>query len=252
MVQPDIMWKDIQGNLAKYSEMLSGRQFDPDLILFPEMFQTGFCSNPEDVAETMDGDTVRWMKRIAESLKSSVAASIIIKEDGNFFNRLVYIDPSGNHTWYDKRHLFALEGIEINYERGRHRLIVPLNDWSICFQICYDLRFPVWSRNRNDYDLLVNLANWPAKRDDVWNTLLKARALENQSYVAGVNRVGIDLNNIEYIGNTMVVDPKGTISAKIQDSSEGLLEATLSGDSLEKFRNEFPVWKDSDDFELRI
>jgi len=252
IVQPDVKWKDIQGNLSKYSEMISERKQDPDLVLFPEMFQTGFCSDPADVAETMDGTTVRWMKRTAETLKCALAGSLIIKDGRKFFNRIVYIDQYENLTWYDKRHLFKIEGEEINFTPGRQRLIVPLKNWQICFQICYDLRFPVWSRNMNDYDVLVNLSNWPAKRNDVWTTLLRARAIENQSYVVGVNRVGTDFNHIFYEGNSQVIDPKGNVTAEISNSREGLLSASLSRETLEKFRNEFPVLNDADDFTITL
>jgi omega-amidase len=250
LIQPDIKWKDIQANLEMYTELLTTGNLDTDLILFPEMFQTGFCTEPEDLAEQMSGNTVRWLKRTAETLKCAVAGSLIIKEGRRYFNRIVYIDQFENMTWYDKRHLFTLKGEELKFTPGLNRLIVPLKGWQISFQICYDLRFPVWARNRNDYDVLINLANWPASRDDVWSTLLKARSIENQSYMIGVNRVGSDGNHINYIGNSMVLDPKGTIMAEMQKSRKGLLSATLSWDDLENFRNEFPVWKDQDKFEI--
>lgn len=248
-VQPDVGWKDIKGNLSKFSVMLSELQWNPDLILFPEMFQTGFCTDPVDIAETMNGQTVRWMKRTAETYKCALAGSLVVKDGRQFFNRLVYIDQFENLSWYDKRHLFTIEGEELNYTPGRKRFIVPLNGWYINFQICYDLRFPVWARNRNDYDVLVNLANWPATRNDVWTTLLRARAIENQSFVIGVNRVGSDYNKIKYDGNSLVMDPKGNLVSS-KSSEEGLLTATLSWEFLEKFRNDFPVWKDSDEFEI--
>jgi predicted amidohydrolase len=244
------MWKDIPGNLEKYSHMLSESGISADLILFPEMFQTGLCSDPDNVAESMDGNTVRWMKRTAEAFKCAVAGSMIVRENRKFFNRLVYIDQYENLTWYDKRHLFTIDGDEVRYTPGLSRLIVPLNGWQISFQICYDLRFPVWARNRNDYDVLVNLSNWPAKRNDVWATLLKARAIENQSYVIGVNRIGTDNNNVLYFGNSMAIDPKGSVMDSIAESREGLLAVTLSWDLLDKFRSEFPVWKDRDQFEF--
>jgi len=252
LVQPDVKWKDIKGNLDKYTEMIATRETDPDLVLFPEMFQTGLCSDPADVAEQMDGSTVRWMKRTAGLLNCALAGSMIIRDNRRYFNRVVYIDQYENLTWYDKRHLFTIDGEEINYTPGLKRLIVPLKDWLISFQVCYDLRFPVWARNRNDYDVLINLSNWPSKRDEIWTTLLKARAIENQSYVVGVNRIGTDFNNIRYSGNSMVIDPKGIEIDAIQGSREGLLSATLSGESLEEFRKEFPVWKDADDFEIAI
>ncbi len=252
IIQPDVIWKDIKGNLEKYSEMIRDREEDPHLILFPEMFQTGLCPDPDDVAETMDGPTVRWMKRTAESLKCALAGSMIIKEGRRFFNRLVYIDAHENLTWYDKRHLFTIDGEEKAYTPGKRRLVVPVNDWMIYFQICYDLRFPVWARNRNDYDILVNLANWPAKRDDIWATLLRARAIENQAYVIGVNRTGTDFNQIDYLGNSMAVDPYGLVIKRSKDSREGIVPVTLSRESLDKYRDDFPVWQDADDFSITI
>ena len=250
IVQPDIIWKSIRENLDRYSVMLSGHTAKTDLILFPEMFPTGFSTEPEGIDETMDGYAVRWMKRTAESLKCSVAGSLVIRENRRFFNRLIFIDPYENMTWYDKRHLFRMDGEELKFTAGMERAIVPLKGWNICFQICYDLRFPVWSRNRDDYDVLVYLANWPAARSDVWNILLKARAIENQSYVIGVNRVGTDGNSISYIGESMVINPKGIIAGDFPASKEAVKTFTLSWDDLEEFRKKFPVWKDRDEFRV--
>jgi predicted amidohydrolase len=249
LVQPDIKWKDINGNLESYSRMLTGMS-PTDLILFPEMFQTGFCTEPEEVAETMNGDTVRWMKRTAETYDCAVAGSLIIRENRRFFNRLIFIDQYENLTWYDKRHLFTVESEESKFTAGLSRLIVPLKGWQISFQICYDIRFPVWARNRGDYDILVNVASWPSNRKDVWDILLRARAMENQSYVLGVNRIGSDGNRIDYTGNSVVLDPKGKTIGELQESHEGLISVTLSWDNLNKFRNDFPVWKDQDNFEI--
>jgi predicted amidohydrolase len=228
--------------------MLLGLKNSTDLILLPEMFQTGFCTEPKMIAETMHGDTVRWMKRTAESLNCSVAGSLIIRENRSTFNRLIYIDQYENLTWYDKRHLFKMTGEELQFSAGLNRLLVPLKGWQISFQICYDLRFPVWSRNQDDYDVLVNVANWPAARSEVWNTLLKARAIENQSYVVGVNRVGTDGNGISYTGESVVINPKGIVEGEIQASQESLRTFPLSWDELQDFREKFPVWKDRDQF----
>jgi omega-amidase len=246
IVQSDIIWKSARENVVRYSEMFSDHKESTDLILLPEMFQTGFCTDPGVIAETMDGDSVRWMKRTAESLKCSVAGSLIIRESRRFFNRLIYIDQYANLTWYDKRHLFRMAGEDVKFTAGLKRLIIPLKGWQISFQICYDLRFPVWSRNQDDYDILVNAANWPAARDDVWNTLLRARAIENQSYVIGVNRVGTDGNNISYTGDSMVINPKGIVIGSIPESREDLITVKLSWDELADFRKKFPVWKDRD------
>jgi omega-amidase len=251
IVQPDISWKNAPENLVKYSSMLSGNGIATDLVLFPEMFQTGFCTDPKAVAETMDGDTVRWMKRTAESLNCAVAGSLIIRENRRYFNRLVYIDQHENLTWYDKRHLFRMASEEAKFTAGKNRFVVPLNGWRISFQICYDLRFPVWSRNQDDYDVLVNSANWPAARTDVWNTLLRARAIENQGYVIGVNRVGTDGNAISYTGDSMIVNPKGTIIGELEPSKASVKTFTLPWDELIEFRTNFPAWKDRDNFEMK-
>jgi omega-amidase len=252
LVQSEVMWKNVHENLLHYTALVSGLKSHTDLILLPEMFQTGFCSDPETVAETMDGETVRWMKRTAESLACAVAGTLVIRENRRFYNRLVYIDQHENLTWYDKRHLFRMAGEEEKYTTGMARLIVPLKGWQISFQVCYDLRFPVWSSDQNDYDVLINLANWPGERRDVWNTLLRARAIENQSYVAGVNRIGIDGKNVSYTGDSTIIDPKGIVIGELKPSEEGLLTRTLSWNILDEFRKKFPVWKDRDNFEIKI
>lgn len=250
IVQPDIKWKAIDDNLNKFSQLLHGIE-GTDLVLLPEMFQTGFCMDPEDIAETMDGTTVRWMSGTAKSLNCALAGSLIIKDGRRFYNRLIYIDQHGNLTWYDKGHLFSMEGEEKKFTKGLNRLVVPLRDWHISFQICYDLRFPVWARNTTGYDLLINVANWPANRNDIWETLLRARAIENQCYVVGVNRIGHDENNIDYIGNSLAVDPKGKILTELPNPNEGILNVDLSRDKLDDFREKFPVWKDWDDFIIK-
>lgn len=251
-VQPDIIWEDIDANLKMYDAMLSEPAISPDLILFPEMFQTGLCTQPSKVAEPMDGKTIRWMKRKAEALNCSLAGSMVVSEGKKFYNRLIYIDQYENLTWYDKRHLFTIDGEEEKYTRGLHRIVVPLKGWNLSFIICYDLRFPVWIKNRNDYDVLINVANWPSHRNQLWSTLLTTRAIENMCYVIGVNRVGHDNNDIHYSGNSMVIDPKGVTTAHLKESQKGLLPVTLSWEQLETYRAEFPVWKDWDDFTINI
>jgi omega-amidase len=250
VVQPDMVWKSPRENLEKYTKLLAGLGQPTDLVLLPEMFPTGFCTEPETLAEKMDGDTMHWMKRTAESLNCAVAGSLIIHENRRFFNRLVFIDPYENYTWYDKRHLFRMGNEEVKFSTGLNRLVVPWKGWRICFQICYDLRFPVWSRNQDDYDILVYVANWPSARSDVWNTLLKARAIENQCYAVGVNRIGTDGNDISYSGNSMVVHPKGTVIGEIQDPVDTAKTFTLSWKELKSFRKKFPAWKDRDEFRI--
>ncbi len=250
LVQPDIRWKQTEVNLVKYSEMLHGLKEPVDLVVLPEMFQTGFCIEPADIAETMDGNTVRWMSRTARSLDCALAGSLVIKDNRRYYNRLVYVDQHENLTWYDKRHLFSFAGEEKKFTKGLNRLVVPLKGWRINFQICYDLRFPVWSKNTNDYDILIYVASWPASRNDVWEALLRARAIENQCYVIGVNRVGSDDNNLAYIGNSVAIDPKGRTLTQMPNPNEGIVNISLSIDELDEFRKKFPVWKDWDDFSI--
>lgn len=248
--QSDIIWKDVDANLLKYERMVDSIKEKADLLVFPEMFQTGFYTQPADVAEKMDGKTVRWMKSISERFGCSVVGSLVINDGRRYFNRAIYFDSSQNMTWYDKRHLFTVENEEIKYTAGKSKLIVSVKDWMIHFQICYDLRFPVWTKNQNDYDVLINMASWPAARNNVWETLLKARAIENQCYVVGVNRVGTDNNNHTYIGHSMAIGPKGELLESLSENKEGILKITLSGEELEHYRTQFPVWKNWDRFTL--
>jgi omega-amidase len=249
IVQPDSIWLEADKNRLKINSLLKGLSVRPDLILLPEMFSTGFCTDPAPVAEPMDGLTVQWMKKTAEDMHCAIAGSLIITHHNKFFNRLVFADRYGME-WYDKRHLFCIDGEETDYTAGTKPLIVNLGLWRINFLICYDLRFPVWSRNRQNYDLLVYSSSWPAGRSDVWNTLLRARAIENQSYVAGVNRVGKDGNGIEYIGESVLIDPKGNEIAALAPSEEGVISAAISLNNINDFRTKFPVWKDADDFSI--
>jgi omega-amidase len=249
IVQPDSIWLDADKNRLKIRALLKRLSSHPDLILLPEMFTTGFCTDPGPVAETMDGPTVQWMKRTSEEMNCAIAGSLIINDHNLFYNRLVFVDRSGME-WYDKRHLFCIEGEETAYTAGTRPLIIKLGLWRISFLICYDLRFPVWSRNRQNYDLLVYSSSWPAGRSDVWNTLLRARAMENQSYVAGVNRVGKDGNGIDYIGESVLLDPKGKEIATLAPSEEGIISAAISLNDINNFRAKFPVWKDADGFTI--
>jgi predicted amidohydrolase len=250
LIQPDIYWQDAGNNRLKYARLLNGLTEKPDLIVLPEMFSTGFSTDPGTIAEFMDGETVMWMKKTAGFMHSAIAGSLIIRDNDRYFNRLIFTDQYGRMEWYDKRHLFRMAGEEVLFTRGANPLIVKSGEWRISFQICYDLRFPVWARNRQNYDLLVYVSNWPAARSDVWNTLLRARAIENQCYVAGVNRVGKDGNGIDYTGESMVVHPKGNIISAMTPSVEGALTASLSLKELNAFRSKFPVWKDWDDFAI--
>lgn len=248
VVQPDVHWKDTRSNLNHYNKILA-TQYNTNLILLPEMFNTGFCTEPASLAESMDGPSINWMKQTASKLHCSIAGSLIISEKQQYFNRLIYVDQSGKCEWYDKRHLFRMGNENSNFTAGDSKLIISLEEWRISFNICYDLRFPVWSRNQDDYDILINCANWPAARDDAWQILLKARSIENLCYIIGVNRTGKDGNGISYIGHSMAVNPEGSIIKEAGESPE-LFTFTLSWKALSDYREKFPAWKDRDHFNI--
>jgi predicted amidohydrolase len=240
------------------------------MVVLPEMFNTGFCTTPGALAEKMDGPTVEWMKRIAAEQRIIITGSLIIEEDGRYYNRLLWMLPVGQYGHYDKRHRFAFAGEDEHYTAGNKRLIASVKGWKLNLQICYDLRFPVWTRQQSfvppllrkkrvsnfdafsepehpEYDILVFVANWPKKRSHAWKTLLQARAIENQCYVVGVNRVGTDGNNIEYSGDSMIVDPLGEILYHKADE-EDVFTFTLHRNDLDDARKKFPFWKDADHF----
>jgi predicted amidohydrolase len=247
IIQPDIIWESPERNIENYRRLLSAITTDPDLIILPEMFTTGFSMNSSKLAVSVDNPFADWMKSIVKEKTSAITGSLIIMEGGKFYNRLIFIDSKGHISFYDKRHLFRMGGEGDHFTSGNKKLIVELDEWKICPLICYDLRFPVWSRNREEYDLLLYVSNWPAARSEVWNTLLKARAIENQSWVIGVNRVGRDGENIDYKGESQVIDPKGKIRMYLDDQ-EQVGEISISLSELRNFRKKFPVWKDRDHF----
>lgn len=249
IIQPGLAWESRDANLNHIASLISGIE-ETSLVILPEMFATGFTMNAEQFAEAMDGPTLSWMKEKAAEKEAAIAGSIIAKEGAVFFNRLLWVTPGGEVQWYDKRHLFTMGGENLHYSPGNKRLIVDYKGWRICPLICYDLRFPVWSRNKGDYDLLIYVANWPSARQHVWENLLVARAIENQAYVAGVNRVGSDAGGIGYEGGSAVVDAKG--GATFLGSSEQVKTFTVSLSELHRFREEFPVLNDRDDFEIKI
>ncbi|MBT8421627.1 MAG: amidohydrolase [Gammaproteobacteria bacterium] len=251
LLQTPLLWHDPAGNRAVLEELIRKEADGSDLLLLPETFTTGYTMEAAQVAETMDGDTVGWMRRLASELKVDLCGSIIIADDGRHFNRLIWATADGDLRTYDKRHLFRMGGEHDRYTPGRERIIVRLGDWRICPMVCYDLRFPVWSRNRGDYDLLLYVANWPAARLSAWETLLPARAVENLSYSAGVNRTGTDGKGIENGGTSMVCDYLGRHLA-IADKDPTTLRATLSLADLQRYREKFPAWKDADSFELNL
>lgn len=243
ILQNDILWADPAGNIRKADAAISSSP-DADLYILPEMFSTGFCTSPEGIAES-DGATLEWMKKKAAQCGAAIAGSVAIKEDGNFFNRFYFVKPDGDVVSYDKKHLFTYGKEHETFTAGDRRVIVEYLGVRILLEICYDLRFPVWSRNRGDYDMIIYVASWPSSRISAWNSLLVARAVENQCYVAGVNRVGTDPSD-SYSGGSVIVDPYGNVIARCQDGIESYSEAEIDMELLEAFRRKFPVLNDAD------
>lgn len=250
LFQMDLVWEDHTANLSKIDQWLKQLSQSTDIVFLPEMFTTGFSMKVTELAETMDGPTMQWIIQRSRENNMAICGSLIIKENDQYFNRLVFVEPDGKIHHYDKRHLFTMGNEGNHYQKGSKRLIVHYNGWRICPLVCYDLRFPVWSRNNEAYDLLVYVANWPRQRDEVWNTLLKARAIENQVYVAGINRVGQDGQMIHYSGYSQILDAKGTLLANAEIGKETILKAALSYSELQRFRTVFPVLKDADNYHL--
>jgi omega-amidase len=250
-IQSSLHWEDKEANLQMFEEKIFAISQPTEIIVLPEMFSTGFSMQPKKLAEPMDGETVEWMKQIAAKKKIILTGSVIIEEDRNFYNRLVWVLPNGQIGYYDKRHLFAYGDEDQHYTAGKKRLIASVKGWKINLMVCYDLRFPVWSRQQGDfeYDVLIYVANWPERRVQAWTTLLRARAIENQSYVIGVNRTGDDGNKIPYTGESMAVDPMGEILYHKNDE-EDVFTVTLDRSHLEKTREKFPFWKDADQFKI--
>ena len=248
--QFDLVWENPAANRAKIDQWLKQTDKNTDVVFLPEMFTTGFSMNISDLAEPMDGETLHWMKTRCNEHQLALCGSMIIRENNHYFNRLVFVEPSGAVHFYNKRHLFTMGGEESHFQQGTGRLVVTYKGWRICPLICYDIRFPVWSRNRNEYDILVYSANWPQARNEVWNTLLKARAIENQAFVVGANRVGVDGNSISYSGDSQLIDPKGNVVARTENYTENIVFAEFSYSGLVKFRSEFPVLNDADQFIL--
>jgi predicted amidohydrolase len=259
LIQASLHWEDPEANRRMFTEYFRNLDSRSELVLLPEMFSTGFSMQAAALAETMDGPTVGWMREMASRHKKVVAGSLIIREGDHFFNRLVWMLPNGNYGVYDKRHCFSLAGEDRYYTPGSRRLIASVKGWKINLCICYDLRFPVWSRQQKggaegnpapEYDLLVYVANWPDRRIHAWKTLLPARAIENQCYVAAVNRVGDDGHGIAHSGWSMIVDPMGEILASEQ-GRPAVITCALKQEKLRETREKLPFWKDADDFLIR-
>lgn len=249
MVQYQIEWENPKANMAKIEELLSVDLPLVDLIVLPEAFNTGFSMNLSVVAEPVNGDTICWMKRISVEKNAAVCGSIFVCDEGKFFNRFFWVNPDGTVQIYNKRHLFSFGGEDNFFTQGTEQLIVECQGWRIQPQICYDLRFPVWSRNTQQYDLLINVANWPSGREEVRQILAKARAIENQSYTIAVNPIGSDGNNLTYSGNSMLIDARGKVINNMGEG-EGVMIANLSYPKLQNFRNKFDTLKDVDRFTL--
>jgi len=243
-------WEDATANRAMFAEKLKDLKGSTDLIVLPEMFTTGFTMNTA-VAETMDGPTVDWMKEQAALTDAAIYGSVIISDGGKVFNRGLFVQPDGNVTHYDKRHLFRFANENDHFSAGDRRVVVELFGWRILLQICFDLRFPVFSRNRGDYDAVLYVANWPEARSYPWSQLLIARAIENQCYLVGVNRVGMDGKGIHYSGDSVAIDPKGQVMAACTPAHECVTHATFDAAALADFRAKFPVGMEADAFDLR-
>lgn len=251
-IQTKLNWEDKAANLQMLEEKINGIKERTEIVVLPEMFSTGFSMKPEQFAETMEGETVEWMKKISAAKNLILTGSVIIEEKGNYYNRLIWMLPNGQYGVYDKRHRFAYAGEDEHYTAGNKRLIASVKGWKINLQVCYDLRFPVWARQQpqNDepeYDILIYVANWPERRSNAWKTLLQARAIENQCYVIGVNRVGNDGNDIYHSGDSMIIDPLGEILYTKKDD-EDIFIIGLNSEHLETVRKKLPFLKDADGF----
>ncbi len=251
LVQADLVWENPTENLHRFQEKIMTISEAIDLVILPEMFTTGFTMNPKHVAETMDGKTVNWMLDMAKHKNCAITGSIIIKEDNQFFNRLLFVHPSGQIDFYDKKHTFTLAGEHKVFSAGNNKTTVMYKGWRICPLICYDLRFPVWARNTEDYDLLFYVASWPKPRIEAWDTLLKARAIENMSYTIGVNRVGTDANGYEYNGNSAGYDMLGNCITKNNKGEEESLVIEIDKNEQNKVRDKFRFLEDRDYFKFQ-
>ena len=268
LIQTNLYWEDKEANLLLLEDKINSIKESTQVAVLPEMFSTGFSMKPEELAEYMDGKTMHWLRKMANDKKLIVTGSLIIEEKGKYYNRLIWMLPNGQYGQYDKRHLFAYADEDKHYTAGNQRLIASVNGWKINLMVCYDLRFPVWARQTSspygeetpsalggevgrglEYDVLIYVANWPERRSIAWKTLLVARAIENQCYVIGVNRVGKDGHDIYHSGDSMVVDPLGEILYHKADE-EGVFTISLEKEHLEKVREKLPFWRDADRFLL--
>ena len=258
-IQADLFWEDKTANLNMLENKILSVAERTEVVILPEMFSTGFTMNPSAFAEKMDGTTINWMRALSKKKNIILTGSIIIEEKEQYFNRLIWMLPNGEYGYYDKRHLFAFAGENNHYAAGKKRLIASVKGWRINLQICYDLRFPVWARQNTltdegltdaEYDVLIYVANWPERRSAAWKSLLTARAIENQCYVVGVNRVGKDGNDINHSGDSMIINPLGETLHHV-DGKEDVFTLSLDKDFLKEVRTKFPFLKDGDEFVIR-
>ena len=251
LVQRELHWEDPAANREGIADDLEHLEKATDLVVLPEMFTTGFSMDPETIAEEAAAETLPWMQELAARHGAAVLGSLAVREGGKHYNRLFFVTPDGGYRHYDKRHLFRLSGEDRHYAAGGDRLVVEWRGWRLCPMICYDLRFPVWSRNRDDYDLLLFVANWPAKRRYHWRQLLIARAIENQACCIGLNRIGDDGNGLRYSGDSLAIAADGEILLDCADRA-GIFSATLDYAAVQTYREKFPCHRDADAFTLHI
>lgn len=247
LIQTNIIWENPSENRRILEDKIIALTESIELIILPEMFTSGFTMQPSNVAETMNGETISWLKELAKSKNCAITGSLVITENENFYNRMVFVFPNGEIQHYDKKHLFTLAGEDKIYTSGKEKVILKYNDWKICLQVCYDLRFPVFARNTENYDLLIYVASWPKVRTNAWDILLKARAVENLSYTIGVNRIGTDNNNLEYIGHSQIIDELGNFIIEPTEK-EGVFMADLDKNKMLETRNKLNFLNDRDDF----
>ena len=248
-IQTSLVWQDVSANLSHFEQLLANCQ-EQDIIVLPEMFATGFSMQSERVAADNGGQALEWMQQQAEKNQSALVGSLAVKDNYQYVNRCYFVQPDGKVSHYDKRHLFRMGNEHQHYQAGAERVIVNYQGWRVCLQICYDLRFPVFSRNKNDYDVLIYVANWPAARAYAWSSLLVARAIENQAYVIGVNRVGDDGKDVAHSGDSIILDFMGQSLAAATPNRHQLIKASLNHEELHAFRQRFPAHLDADKFEM--
>lgn len=261
VIQTHLFWEDREKNISHFDSLINSIKEETDLIVLPEMFTTGFTMKPEQFAENANGETLAWLKKKAKEKNAVITGSVSVEENGNYFNRLFWVEPSGEFKTYNKRHLFRMAKEDTHYKGGDKKLITELKGWNICPLVCYDLRFPVWSRNgykkisdtevKAEYDVLIYVANWPEVRSYPWKQLLIARAIENQCYVIGVNRIGKDGNDFAHTGDSVIINPRGEVISKTKPNEESIETLILDKNYLDEFRKIFPVGLDADEFTLK-